>query len=56
LWYGGGYTSKTYLKMLNVLINEHYVVEKDMVTYKDSIHPILTECDIVHYKIIEKKT
>jgi hypothetical protein len=27
-----------------------------MVTYKDSIHPILTECDIVHYKIIEKKT
>ena len=55
LWYGGGYTSKTYLKMLDVLINEHYVVEKDMVTYKDSIHPILTKCDIVHYKIIEKK-
>ena len=55
LWYGGGYTSNTYLKMLDVLLNEHYVVEKGIVTYEDSIHPILTKCDIVHYKIIEKK-
>ncbi len=55
LWYGGGYTSKTYLKMLDTLIDEYYHTEKTVTTYSDSIHPILTECDIVHYKILGRK-
>ena len=55
LWYGGGYSSESYLSMLDVLLNKYYVVTKEIVTYEDSIHPILDSCDIVHYKIIEKK-
>tara|TARA_R100000315_G_C5194866_1_gene113982 strand:+ start:206 stop:838 length:633 start_codon:yes stop_codon:yes gene_type:complete len=55
LWYGGGYTSESYLDMLDTLIDKHYITEKTITTYTDSIHPILTECDIVHYKIIGRK-
>ena len=55
LWYGGGYSSKSYLKMLDTLLNNYYVVTKKIITYEDSLHPILDYCDIVHYKIIEKK-
>ena len=55
LWYGGGYSSKSYLKMLDTLLNNYYVVVEKVITYEDSIHPILDYCDIVHYKIIEKK-
>jgi len=41
--------------MLDTLIDEHYITEKTITTYSDSIHPILTECDIVHYKILGRK-
>ena len=41
--------------MLNTLLNNYYVVVEKVITYEDSIHPILDYCDIVHYKIIEKK-
>ena len=55
LWYDDVYQSDVLLDMVDLQINKYYVTEKDIVTYEDSIHPILTKCDIVHYKIIEKK-
>ena len=55
VWYGGGYSSKSYLEYLDKQVEENYITEKTITTYSDSIHPILTECDIVHYKILGRK-
>ena len=55
MWYGGGYTPEDYYLMLDLIIDKYYHTEKNITTYSDSIHPILTECDIVHYKILGRK-
>jgi|TARA_B100001964_G_C14242756_1_gene605902 hypothetical protein len=55
LWSGGGYTSDSYLNMLDTTLTNYYEGYKDKIIYKDSIHPILDTCDIILYQIFNKK-
>jgi len=54
LWSGEPYTSEPYINMLNTMLNQYYDLEFTSEVY-NGIHPKLTRCDILCYKVLGKK-
>ena len=54
LWSGEPYTSEPYINMLNTMLNQYYDLEFTSEVY-NGIHPKLTRCDILCYRILGRK-
>ena len=54
VWSGEPFTAKPYIDMLNNELNEFYNLEVISKVY-NGIHPKLTRCDILCYKILGRK-
>ena len=54
LWSGEPYTSEPYINMLNTMLNQYYDLELTSEVY-NGIHPKLTRCDILCYRILGRK-
>jgi len=54
IWSGEPFTAKRYIDMLNNELNQYYDLELTSEVY-NGIHPKLTRCDILCYKILGRK-
>ena len=52
LWGGKPYTAEPYINMIDSMVNTYYNVERFHNVY-NGIHPKMTQCDILCYKILD---